>query len=138
MILSFSLSVSIDKYSKYLRKSDTTYIKPKGLPAIEDPKQYYSLKHYKKLSVYGYSIKKGELHFVCDKLDSVHIELIAKYSDIKSVADSISTNLELKAVLNISDKGYHKYKWKLDKGYLYIGTANTTDIQLLQIYTEIF
>lgn len=136
--LDITLDNGINIYSQYLRKSDTKYIKPKGLPAIEDLEQVYRLKNFRKLQVFGYSITGGKMYFLCDKLQSAHFNLIAKYSDIEDVANSISNQISHKPSFTISENGYKRYKWSLSNGFLYIGTKDKEKIILIQCILEIF
>lgn len=137
-VLEIILGSEINNYSKHLKKSDTNYIKPRGLPAIEAPEQVYSLKNYKKLQVFGYGITGGKMYFLCDKLQSAHLNLIAKYSDIEDVADSISNQLNHKPSITISENGYKRYKWSLSDGFLYIGTKDNEKITLIHSLSEIY
>ena len=136
--LCVNFGFNINEFTHYLKKSDTTYIKPRGLPALEDPEQVYRLKNFKKLQVYGYSITGGKMYFLCDKLQSAHINLIAKYSDIEDVADRISNQINHKPSITISEKGYKRYKWNLSNDFLYIGTKDNERITLIQSLSEIY
>jgi hypothetical protein len=95
-IIEFKLESDLSNYTKYLRNSDTKYIKPRGLPAIEDPEQSYKLKHFKKLNIFGYAILGGKLDFICEKLDACMIEIAENYANIHSVGISISDQLGIK------------------------------------------
>ncbi|MBL7789850.1 MAG: hypothetical protein JNL75_08505 [Chitinophagales bacterium] len=121
--LDITLSSNFSKYVKYLRKSDTKYIKPRGLPAIEDPEQSYKLKHFKKLTILGYGILGGKLDFICDRLNACMIEIAENYANLHSVRISISDQLGIKPKKQNSKNGYYSYYWKLKEGFMYLGNT---------------
>ncbi|MCE2962963.1 MAG: hypothetical protein ACK5UE_06250 [Chitinophagales bacterium] len=135
--IDITLGNCISIYSKNLRKSDTKYIKPRGLPAIEDPEQSYKLKHFKKLTIFGYSIVGGKLDLICDRLDACMIKIAKNFANIHSVGISISDQLGIKFKKLSSKNGYYSYSWKLKEGFMYLGNTKDGKISILVTKSDI-
>lgn len=137
-LIKFQLESDLSNHIKYIRKSDTVYIKPRKLPAIENPQQIHRLKNYKKLDILGYRIKQGKIHSICHRIKIVRLTLDLAYSEIDSIVTKYTSLTDVHPIHNISKNGYKIFQWKLGEERLYIGTSNKENVSIELSYNELF
>lgn len=137
-LLPFQLESDLSNFTKYIRKSDTDYIKPRKLPAIENPQQIHRLKNFKKLDVLEYRILEGKIHSICERIKIVRLTLDLAYSEIDSIVTKYTSLTDVHPIHNISKNGYKRFQWKLGEERLYIGTSDKENVSIELSYNELF